>query len=138
MRLPQRDGACLVQVVQQSLGRAAVARQHAEDVGFGVFEIGMNHAGEIDALTRLVRPHIAIVTTVAPVHLGFFRSVEEIADAKAEIFHGLEPGGTAIINRDNPHYERLAAHAREHGAKIVGFGDAKEAPSPAAVERARS
>ena len=60
-------------------------------------------------LTRLIRPHIAIVTTIAPVHLGFFRSVEEIADAKAEIFHGLEPGGVAIINRDNPHYERLKA-----------------------------
>ena len=59
-------------------------------VTYGVFEIGMNHAGEIDVLTRLVRPEIAIVTTVAPVHLGFFRSVEEIADAKAEIFHGLE------------------------------------------------
>ena len=80
-----------------------------KDTRFGVFEIGMNHAGEIDVLTRLVRPHIAIVTTIAPVHLGFFRSVEEIADAKAEIFHGLEPGGTAIINRDNPHYERLKA-----------------------------
>ena len=96
-------------------------------VRFGVFEIGMNHAGEIDALTRLVRPHIAIVTTVAPVHLGFFRSVEEIADAKAEIFRGLEPGGVAIINRDNPHYERLRAHALEHGAKVVGFGDASGA-----------
>jgi len=96
-------------------------------VAYGVFEIGMNHAGEIDVLTRLVRPHIAIVTTVAPVHLGFFRSVEEIADAKAEIFHGLEPGGTAIINRDIPYYERLAAHAREHGAKIVGFGGANDA-----------
>ncbi len=80
-------------------------------VRFGVFEIGMNHAGEIDVLTRLVRPHIAIVTTVAPVHLGFFRSVEEIADAKAEIFRGLEPGGIAIINRDNPYYERLKRHA---------------------------
>ena len=83
-----------------------------KDVRFGVFEIGMNHAGEIDVLTRLVRPHIAIVTTVAPVHLGFFRSVEDIADAKAEIFHGLEPGGTAIINRDNPLYERLKRHAQ--------------------------
>jgi UDP-N-acetylmuramoyl-tripeptide--D-alanyl-D-alanine ligase len=94
---------------------------------FGVFEIGMNHAGEIDVLTRLVRPHIAIVTTVAPVHLGFFRSVEEIADAKAEIFRGLEPGGTAIINRDNPHYGRLKAHAESHGARIVGFGEAQDA-----------
>jgi UDP-N-acetylmuramoyl-tripeptide--D-alanyl-D-alanine ligase len=94
---------------------------------FGVFEAGMNHAGEIDVLTRLIRPHIAIVTTIAPVHLGFFRSVEEIADAKAEIFRGLEPGGTAIINRDSPHYERLRRHAVAHGAKIVGFGEATDA-----------
>jgi len=93
------------------------------NVVYGVFEIGMNHAGEIDTLTKLVRPHIAIITTVAPVHLGFFGSVEEIADAKAEIFHGLEPGGTAVINRDNPHYERLAAHARKQGAEIVSFGE---------------
>ncbi|MGH6866023.1 MAG: UDP-N-acetylmuramoylalanyl-D-glutamyl-2,6-diaminopimelate--D-alanyl-D-alanine ligase [Methyloceanibacter sp.] len=92
-------------------------------VGFGVFEIGMNHAGEIDVLTRLVRPHIAIVTTIAPVHLGFFRSVAEIAEAKAEIFRGLEPGGTAIINRDNPHFAALGRHAAEHGASIVGFGE---------------
>jgi UDP-N-acetylmuramoyl-tripeptide--D-alanyl-D-alanine ligase len=96
-------------------------------IRFGVFEIGMNHAGEIAALTRLVRPHIAIVTTVAPVHLGFFRSIEEIADAKAEIFGGLEPAGTAVINRDNPHYERLRTHASEHGAKIVGFGETRDA-----------
>jgi UDP-N-acetylmuramoyl-tripeptide--D-alanyl-D-alanine ligase len=94
---------------------------------FGIFEIGMNHAGEIDALTRLVKPHIAIVTTVAPVHLGFFRSVEEIADAKAEIFRGFESGGAAIINRDNPHYQRLKAHALEHGARVIGFGEAQDA-----------
>jgi len=93
------------------------------DVDFGVFEIGMNHAGEIDTLTKLVRPAIAIVTTVAPVHLGFFASVEEIADAKAEIFRGLEPGGAAILNRDNPYFERLAAHARKQGAEIVSFGE---------------
>lgn len=96
-------------------------------VRYGVFEIGMNHAGEIAALVPLVRPHIAIVTTVAPVHLGFFRSVEEIADAKAEIFGGLVPGGVAIINRDNPHYERLKGHALAHGARIVGFGEAEQA-----------
>ena len=95
--------------------------------GFGVFEAGMNHPGELDALTRLIRPHIAIVTTVAPVHLGFFKSVAEIADAKAEIFRGLEPGGTAIVNRDNPHYERLVAHAREHSAEVVSFGEAQDA-----------
>ena len=61
------------------------------DIDYGVFEVGMNHAGEIAALTRLVRPHIAIITTVAPVHLGFFASLEEIADAKAEIFEGSSP-----------------------------------------------
>jgi UDP-N-acetylmuramoyl-tripeptide--D-alanyl-D-alanine ligase len=99
----------------------------AKDTRFGVFEAGMNHAGEIDALTRLIRPQIAIITTVAPVHLGFFRSIEEIADAKAEVFHGLEPAGTAIINRDSPHYERLKTHALKHGAKIVGFGEAEGA-----------
>jgi UDP-N-acetylmuramoyl-tripeptide--D-alanyl-D-alanine ligase len=99
----------------------------AKGTRFGVFEAGMNHPGELDQLTRLIRPQIAIVTTVAPVHLGFFRSVEDIADAKAEIFRGLEPGGTAIINRDSPYYERLAAQAREHAARIVGFGEAPEA-----------
>jgi UDP-N-acetylmuramoyl-tripeptide--D-alanyl-D-alanine ligase len=98
-----------------------------KEIRFGVFEIGMNHAGEIAALTRLVRPHIAIVTTVAPVHLGFFRSMDEIADAKAEIFRGLEPDGTAIINCDSPYFERLKRHALGHGAKIVGFGETQGA-----------
>lgn len=92
------------------------------DAAYGVFELGMNHAGEIAALTRLVRPHIAVVTTVEPVHLGFFRSVEEIADAKSEIFQGLEPGGSAVLNRDNPHFARLAAAAEAAGAaQIIGF-----------------
>ena len=98
-----------------------------KDVRFGVFELGMNHAGEIDALTRLARPHIAIITTVAPVHLGYFRSVEDIADAKAEIFRGLEARGTAVINRDSPYFQRLKDHALRSGATIVGFGEAPEA-----------
>ena len=68
---------------------------------FGVFEIGMNHPGEITPLTRLVRPHVAIVTTVEAVHLAFFKDEAEIAEAKAEIFLGLGPGGTAVLNRDN-------------------------------------
>lgn len=92
------------------------------DVRYGVFEIGMNHAGEITPLARLVRPHVAIVTTVEPVHLEYFGSVEKIAEAKAEIFSGLEPGGTAILNRDNPYFELLAARSREHGARVVSFG----------------
>ena len=87
----------------------------AQSARYAVFEIGMNHAGEITPLTRLVRPHVAIVTAVEPVHLEFFPSVEAIADAKAEIFLGLEPGGVAVINHDNPHYHRLERHAGEAG-----------------------
>src|SRR5690606_32446072 len=90
---------------------------------YAVFEIGMNHAGEITPLTRMVRPHVAIVTTVEPVHLEFFGSLEKIADAKAEIFVGLESGGVAVLNRDNPQYARLAAAARAAGARIVSFGE---------------
>ena len=94
------------------------------DVRYAVFEMGMNHSGEIEPLSRLARPHVAIITTVEPVHLEFFASVEAIADAKAEIFRGLEPGGAAVINRDNPHYGRLAAAARDAGVeRIVSFGE---------------
>jgi UDP-N-acetylmuramoyl-tripeptide--D-alanyl-D-alanine ligase len=95
---------------------------------FGVFEIGMNHAGEISTLVDMVRPHIAIITTVAPVHLEFFRNVEAIADAKAEIFSGLAPGGVAIINRDLETYDRLADHARHSPAgHIASFGEDERA-----------
>ncbi len=90
---------------------------------FGVFEIGMNHAGEITPLTRMVRPDVAIITWVAPVHIEFFNSVKEIADAKAEIFEGLERGGAAIIPADNEHFERLALQAEKKGARIVTFGE---------------
>jgi len=93
-----------------------------EATRFAVLEIGMNHAGEIAPLTRLVRPHVAIVTTVAPVHLEFFSSVEAIAEAKSEIFLGLERDGSAVLNRDNPHFELLAARARSRCASIVSFG----------------
>ena len=91
----------------------------ASNTEFGIFEIGMNHPGEIRPLVQMVRPHIAIITTVEPVHLGFFKSVEEIADAKAEIFEGLEPGGVAVLNRDNPHYQRLAARAADAGVSDI-------------------
>ncbi|MBK3395798.1 MULTISPECIES: UDP-N-acetylmuramoylalanyl-D-glutamyl-2,6-diaminopimelate--D-alanyl-D-alanine ligase [Methylobacterium] len=95
---------------------------------FGVFEVGMNHAGEIAPLTRLVRPEIAIVTTVEPVHIEHFRSLSGIADAKGEIFYGLEPGGVAIVNRDNPNFERLKAHAlASRAGRIVSFGEHREA-----------
>jgi UDP-N-acetylmuramoyl-tripeptide--D-alanyl-D-alanine ligase len=91
---------------------------------YGVFELGMNHAGEIAPLSRLVRPHVAAITTVEPAHLEFFASVEAIADAKAEIFLGVERGGAAVLNRDNPHFERLAVAARKAGVqRIVTFGE---------------
>jgi len=93
------------------------------DTRFGVFEIGMNHAGEITPLTAQVRPHVAIVTMVAPVHLEHFNSVADIADAKGEIFSGLETGGTAVINGDLEWTPRLRKHAEEAKAKIVTFGN---------------
>lgn len=92
------------------------------DSRFAVLEMGMNHPGELRALTALVRPHIAIVTIIAPAHVEFFRDEADIADAKAEIFEGLEEGGTAIIPFDSPHYERLRDAASKHAARIVSFG----------------
>lgn len=90
---------------------------------YGVFEMGMNHPGEIDALTRLVRPDVAVITTVEPAHLGFFPSVEAIADAKAEIFNGMDARGSAILNRDNPHFDRLVVRAKAAGVgRVVDFG----------------
>ncbi|MDB5559186.1 MAG: UDP-N-acetylmuramoylalanyl-D-glutamyl-2,6-diaminopimelate--D-alanyl-D-alanine ligase [Enterovirga sp.] len=95
---------------------------------FGVFEIGMNHAGEIAPLTRMVRPEVAIITTIEPVHIGHFRSIHGIADAKGEIFGGLVPGGIAVINRDTPHFDRLAAHAGASNAgRIISFGEHEKA-----------
>jgi UDP-N-acetylmuramoyl-tripeptide--D-alanyl-D-alanine ligase len=102
---------------------------------YGVFEIGMNHAGEITPLVALVKPHVAIVTTVGPVHLEAFNSVDEIADAKAEIFTGLVENGVAIVHRDIPQFERLRDHARHAGVKqVLSFG-AHEA-SDARLEKA--
>ncbi|GGF80901.1 UDP-N-acetylmuramoyl-tripeptide--D-alanyl-D-alanine ligase [Azorhizobium oxalatiphilum] len=93
------------------------------DARFGVFEIGMNHPGEITPLVRLVRPQVAIITTVEAAHMEAFSSIEEIADAKAEIFDGLEPGGAAVLNRDNPLFDRLVASAKAKGVeRIVSFG----------------
>ena len=89
---------------------------------YGVFEMGMNHAGEIAALTRLVRPHVALVTAIAPAHIENLGSIEAIADAKAEVFEGLEPDGTAILPNDTPYRDRLLKAARRHAARIVTFG----------------
>ena len=89
---------------------------------FGIFEMGMNHSGEIAALTRQVRPHVAVVTTIAPAHIEMLGSEEAIADAKGEIFEGVEPGGVAIIPADSPHYARLKAKAEQYCLTVVGFG----------------
>ena len=98
------------------------------DTFYGVFEIGMNHPAEIVPLAAMVRPDIALVTTVEPVHIEHFASLSAIADAKGEIFSGLKPGGVAIINRDNPAYLRLLAHALASKAgRVVSFGEHEEA-----------
>ncbi len=96
---------------------------------FAVFEIGMNHPGEIRPLSKMVRPHVAIVTTVAPVHLAYFKNVEEIARAKAEIIEGLEPSGCAVLNRDNDHFDLLSSIAGEAGFDVLGFGKNSDASS---------
>jgi UDP-N-acetylmuramoyl-tripeptide--D-alanyl-D-alanine ligase len=92
------------------------------DAEFAVFEMGMNNAGEIAALTRQVRPHVAIITAIAPAHIENLGSEEAIADAKAEIFQGLEPDGVAIVPNDTPHRDRLVKAARRHADRIITFG----------------
>jgi UDP-N-acetylmuramoyl-tripeptide--D-alanyl-D-alanine ligase len=93
------------------------------DVDFGVFEIGMNHEGEIRALVAQVRPQVAIVTTIAPAHLEHFGTIEAIADAKSEIFEGIVKGGPALIPADNPMAKRLIDAARAAGVeRILTFG----------------
>jgi UDP-N-acetylmuramoyl-tripeptide--D-alanyl-D-alanine ligase len=97
------------------------------DAQYGVFEMGMNHAGELSALTQFVRPHVAIITTIAPAHIEFFKDESGIADAKGEIFEGLVAGGTAIIPADSPHYARLRAKAEKHTDHILSFGFSADA-----------
>ena len=104
----------------------SLARMPARSA-YGVFEMGMNHAGEIAALAPQVRPHVAVITAIAPAHIENLGSMEAIADAKAEIFLGLEPGGVAIIPVDSPHYPQLRATAERLGVNVVSFGLAAEA-----------
>jgi UDP-N-acetylmuramoyl-tripeptide--D-alanyl-D-alanine ligase len=134
------------EALAQALDRAAPGRVHRSvksynnhvgvplslarmprDSDYGVFEMGMNHAGELSALTRQVRPHVAIVTAIAPAHIEFFGTEAKIAEAKAEIFEGLEPGGTAIIPYDSPHVALLYNKAERHAARILTFGMSKDA-----------
>jgi len=95
-----------------------------DDCDYAVFEIGMNHPDEIRPLVKMVRPHVAIVTMIAAAHLGFFRSLDEIAKAKAEIFEGLEPDGAAILNRDDARFKLLDKLAHAAGVEhVYGFGE---------------
>jgi UDP-N-acetylmuramoyl-tripeptide--D-alanyl-D-alanine ligase len=102
--------------VPLSLGRMP------RDTRYAIFEMGMNNAGEIAALTRMVRPHVALITAIGPAHIKTLGSEEAIADAKAEIFQGLEEGGTAIIPEDSPYRDRLVRAARRHAGHITTFG----------------
>ncbi len=92
------------------------------DAEFAVLEMGMNNKGEIAALARLVRPNVALITAIAPAHIENLGSEEAIADAKAEIFEGLEPDGVAIVPNDTPHRDRLVKAARRRADRIITFG----------------
>jgi UDP-N-acetylmuramoyl-tripeptide--D-alanyl-D-alanine ligase len=108
--------------VPLSLARCPLSAQYA------VFEMGMNHSGEIAPLARLVRPHVAIITTIAPVHLEFLGSLANIADAKAEIFLGVPPDGAAVINRDIGQFAQLEERAHEAGIeRVISFGEHAQA-----------
>ena len=104
----------------------SLARMNARS-RFGVFEMGMNHAGEIAALTVQAKPDIAVITTIAPAHIENLGSIEAIADAKAEIFDGVAKGGTAILPADSDQFERLRDAAKARGLKVVSFGRADHA-----------
>ncbi len=94
------------------------------DCDYAVFEIGMNHENEIRPLVKMVRPHVTIVTSIAPAHLGHFSSLDDIARAKAEIFEGVEPDGAALVNRDDPRFKLLEQWARDAGVENVwGYGE---------------
>jgi UDP-N-acetylmuramoyl-tripeptide--D-alanyl-D-alanine ligase len=98
----------------------------SRDCEFGIFELGMNHLGEIEPLSRLVQPHLALITNVGPVHIEFFKNEEEIALAKSEIFCGILDGGIALINRDNRHFEFLRKRAQYYAIvdqNIITFGE---------------
>jgi UDP-N-acetylmuramoyl-tripeptide--D-alanyl-D-alanine ligase len=98
------------------------------DAAYGVFELGMNHAGELTPLSKLVRPNVAVITTIEAVHLEFFDSVDDIAAAKAEVFAGIEKNGVAVLNQDNDYFSYLTRQALARGAaQVVGFGSAKGA-----------
>ena len=105
------------------IGVPLILARMPRDTERAVFEIGMNHSGEIDPLSRLVQPHAVAITTVGPVHIENFPDGEAgVAEAKAEIFAGLAPGGPAILNADDRWFGLLNARASQAGARVLSFG----------------
>ena len=100
-----------------------------ESAGFAVVEMGMNNRGEIAPLTRLTRPHVAVITTIGTAHIGHLGTQDAIAEEKGDILLGVEPGGVAVLPADSPYFARLAARATERGLRVIGHG---EAPGAAA------
>lgn len=98
-----------------------------KEVEYGIFEVGMNHPDEIRPLSQMIKPHISIITSVVECHIEFFKSEEDIARAKAEIFEGMERGASVLLNQDNPHFSLLSELAHEYGLKVYGFGESTEA-----------
>ena len=94
-----------------------------KEADVAIFEVGMNHSGEIRPLTKIIRPHTAVITCVETAHIGNFKGIEQIAEAKSEILEGLAPGGTAILNRDTNCYNILETAACSAKANIITFGE---------------
>ena len=104
-----------------------LASMHAGS-DYAIFEMGMNHSGELSPLSKQVRPDIAVITTIAPVHVGNFEKGEEgIAEAKAEIFDGVAAGGCAVLPRDNTWFDLLKSKAEARGVKVYSFGEHDDA-----------
>ena len=138
MLAPQGNVHAAVRSFNNHWGVPLTLARMPADTDWAVIEIGMNHAGEITPLSKLARPHIALITTVAPVHLAAFDGIEGIADAKAEIFAGLEPGGVAILNADIDMFPRLRDAASPHQIVTFGEGDADYHMPHALVEAERT
>ncbi len=101
------------------LGVPVTLMRSPKQASFVIVEMGMNHAGELRDLTRLVRPHLALITTVAPSHIGNFSSLRDIALAKAEIFEGVIKGGTALYGDDHAYTDVLLDAAQNSGAQRI-------------------
>jgi UDP-N-acetylmuramoyl-tripeptide--D-alanyl-D-alanine ligase len=127
MLAPQGRTHAAAKSFNNHIGVPLTLARMPSDTDFAVIEMGMNHAGEIGPLSRLSRPHVALITTVEAVHIEFFDSEEGIADAKAEIFEGVAPGGVAVLNADNRHFTRLRAAAEARGLAVTSFGRAGDA-----------